>query len=144
MLKGVHLLKMGTFNRFLVLNHVCMDKIKYWWNILSRPNKSMVVISTTNFLTIIKTSVYMFIFLLLRNHIQNLLWWLIDTSEWLTWLPMFILICPFYCIYVVFFSFFLLDTFQLLETLLYVVVEEPKVCRLIDIAISTTLSKWLC
>jgi hypothetical protein len=67
--KGVHLLIMGTFNMFLVLNQFCMDKIKYCWNILSRPNKSMVVISTTNFLTIIKTSVYMFIFLLLLNHI---------------------------------------------------------------------------
>jgi hypothetical protein len=68
-LKGVHLLTMGTFNMFLVLNQFCMDKIKYCWNILSRPNKSMVVISTTNFLTIIKTSIYMFIFLLLLNHI---------------------------------------------------------------------------
>jgi hypothetical protein len=27
--KGVHLLTMGTFNRFLVLNQFCMDKIKY-------------------------------------------------------------------------------------------------------------------
>ena len=68
-LKCINLLTMGTFNRFLVLNQFCMDKIKYWWNIFSSPNKSMVVISTTNFLTIIKTSVYMFIFLLLLNHI---------------------------------------------------------------------------
>jgi len=29
MSKGVHLLIMGTFNRFLVLNQFCMDKIKY-------------------------------------------------------------------------------------------------------------------
>jgi hypothetical protein len=27
--KGVHLLTMGTFNRFLVLNQFCMDKIKF-------------------------------------------------------------------------------------------------------------------
>jgi hypothetical protein len=27
--EGVHLLTMGTFNRFLVLNQFCMDKIKY-------------------------------------------------------------------------------------------------------------------
>jgi hypothetical protein len=67
--KSVHLLTMGTFNMFLVLTQFCIDKIKYCWNILSRPNKSMVVISTTNFLTIIKTFVYMFIFLLLLNHI---------------------------------------------------------------------------
>jgi uncharacterized membrane protein YiaA len=43
-LKGVHLLTMGTFNMFLVLNQFCMYKIKYCWNILSRPNKSMVEI----------------------------------------------------------------------------------------------------
>ena len=55
--KGLHLLIMGTFNRFLLLNQFCMDKIKYCWNILSRSNKSMVVISTTNFLTIIKAFV---------------------------------------------------------------------------------------
>ena len=53
---------MGIFNRFLVFNQFFMDKIKYWWNIFSSPNKSMVVISTTNFLTIIKTSVYMLFF----------------------------------------------------------------------------------
>jgi hypothetical protein len=29
MLKGVYLLTMGTFNRFLVLNEFCMDKNKY-------------------------------------------------------------------------------------------------------------------
>jgi len=29
MLKGVHQLMMGTFNRFLVLNKFFMDEIKY-------------------------------------------------------------------------------------------------------------------
>jgi len=60
---------MDIFNRFLVFNQFYMDKIKYWWNIFSSPNKLVIVISTTNFFTIIKASVYMFIFLLLLDPI---------------------------------------------------------------------------